>query len=444
MCLIDAARVLEFYKMNFADIFYKTNDYLHQIVHKTAGLDYPHGHWILSAAAIVVFVVAPTWTIGHLGRALFRRVSAAWKRRARLAAVTGRPIAASHDVRDPPTARSEDAPVTHDPWKLALFVAKATSRYQVLLVLLSLLTLPAAWFLLDIPKHIINHALASPEAHDGMTFLGFHLPRLELLIALCGSYLAVLTASGLIKFAATRMRGRASERLVRRLRLKILRRSRSNLAPEARASLAAVAVQEVEPIGYFGASIFVVPLINGGTLLTSLVFLFVQNPALALSALIMLPVQLTLLPHLQNTLNAKVRERVYATRELTHLLTSGDSDAKTSLKKTTNYPSLRQQTRQIAALERVRSEISDLKGRLRGLYNYTSNLTPFFFFAIGGYLVVQQRLSLGALVAAIAAYREIAPAMRELFDFVQNWSDAEARFEEVTRVLEKIETKICV
>ncbi len=179
-------------------------------------------------------------------------------------------------------------------------------------------------------------------------------------------------------------------------------------------------------------------------MLTSLVFLFVQNPALALSALIMLPVQLTLLPHLQNTLNAKVRERVYATRELTHLLTSGDSDAKTSLKKTTNYPSLRQQTRQIAALERVRIEISDLKGRLRGLYNYTSNLTPFFFFAIGGYLVVQQRLSLGALVAAIAAYREIAPAMRELFDFVQNWSDAEARFEEVTRVLEKIETKICV
>ncbi|WP_248310940.1 multidrug ABC transporter ATPase [Bosea vaviloviae] len=324
---------------------------------------------------------------------------------------------------------------------MAVFLGKSTARYQVLLILLSLLTLPAAWFLLDIPKHIINHALKSPEAHDGMTFLGFHLPRLELLIALCGSYLAVLTASGLVKFAATRIRGRASERLVRRLRLKIVRRSRKTLAPEARASLAAVAVQEVEPIGYFGASIFVVPLIYGGTLLTSLVFLFVQNPALALSALIMLPVQLTLLPRLQNALNAKVRERVYATRELTQLLTSRDADAKPGLKKTTIYPSLRQQTHQIAALERVRIEISDLKGRLRGLYNYTSNLTPFFFFAIGGYLVVQQRLSLGALVAAIAAYREIAPAMRELFDFVQNWSDAEARFEEVTRVLENIETK---
>jgi ABC-type multidrug transport system fused ATPase/permease subunit len=437
--------------MNLMDIFDTVNDDIHQLVHKIAGLDYPHGHWMLSVAAIVVFVVAPAWTIGHLGRALFRGASATRRRRARLAAVIGRPVPASDHVSDGelpgsgtanrPTVRSEVALVTRNPWMLALFVARATSRYQVLLVLLSLLTLPAAWFLLDIPKHIINHALASPEAHDGMTFLGFHLPRLELLIALCMSYLAILTASGLVKFAATRIRGRASERLVRRLRLKIVRRSRKSLAGEARASLAAVAVQEVEPIGYFGASLFVVPLIYGGTLLTSLVFLFVQNPALALSALIMLPVQLTLLPRLQNALNAKVRERVYATRELTQLLTSGDADAKSASKKSSIYPSLQQQTRQIAALERVRIEISDLKGRLRGLYNYTSNLTPFFFFAIGGYLVVRERLSLGALVAAIAAYREIAPAMRELFDFVQNWSDAEARFEEVTRVLETIDSQ---
>ncbi len=436
--------------MNSANIFDGLNEYVHQIVHRVAGLDYPHGHWILSAAAIVVFVVAPAWTIGLLGRALFRGASVARKRRARVAAVIGRPITAPDDVRVGPqpsfeTANSSVAssaakPVAYGPWKLVLFVARATSRYQVLLVVLSLLTLPAAWFLLDIPKHIINHALASPEAHDGMTFLGFHLPRLELLIALCGSYLAVLTASGLVKFAATRIRGRVSERLVRRLRLQILRRSRKT-APEARARLAAVAVQEVEPIGYFGASLFVVPLIYGGTLLTSLVFLFVQNPALALSALIMLPVQLILLPRIQNVLNAKVRERVYATRELTQLLTSGEAGTKPELKRSTDDPSLQRQTRQIAALERVRVEISDIKGRLRGLYNYTSNLTPFFFFAIGGYLVVQQRLSLGALVAAIAAYREIAPAMKELFDFVQNWSDAEARFEEVTRVLENIETK---
>lgn len=42
------------------------------------------------------------------------------------------------------------------PRRLVTFVLRATGRLQVPLVLFSLLTLPAAWFLLDIPKHIIN------------------------------------------------------------------------------------------------------------------------------------------------------------------------------------------------------------------------------------------------------------------------------------------------
>ncbi len=51
-----------------------------------------------------------------------------------------------------------------------------------------------------------------------------------------------------------------------------------------------------------------------------------------------------------------------------------------------------------------------------------------------------QSISLGykellksSLVAALAAYREISPALRELFDFMQNWSDAKARFNEVMK-----------
>lgn len=91
--------------------------------------------------------------------------------------------------------------------------------------------------------------------------------------------------------------------------------------------------------------------------------------------------------------------------------------------------------RQTATIEAAQIEISKLKSRFKCLYNFTTNLTPFFFFTIGGYLVLQQRLSLGALVAALAAYREIAPALRELFDFARNWSDARARYAEVIAVV---------
>ena len=158
----------------------------------------------------------------------------------------------------------------------------------------------------------------------------------------------------------------------------------------------------------------------------------------------MLPLQLTFLPGLQRRLNTKVRERVRSTRKLGGLMVSDGSassvDGSRAAGGRADLSNLRHQMRMTASLETIRVEINDLKGRIKGLYNYTSNLTPFFFFTIGGYLVVRGQLSLGALVAALAAYREISPALRELFDYVQNWSDAKARFGEVTTAMGQVRT----
>lgn len=176
------------------------------------------------------------------------------------------------------------------------------------------------------------------------------------------------------------------------------------------------------------------PLIYGGTLLTSLVFLFVQDVALAFAAVMMLPVQVAVLPRLQQRVNAKVRERVQITRSFNASLSHEVDD---SQRASDDVSHMRHHMRQAETLECVRLEINELKSRLKSLYNYTSNLTPFFLFSIGGYLVLQERLSLGALVAALAAYREISPALRELFDFVQNWSDARARYAEVVAALRR-------
>ena len=408
---------------------------IHELIHRVAGLDQSHSHWWIELVTVLVLVVAPAWTAWLVVRFGVRR----WMSRRRTGfSGAAKPIGSP---ALPTRARSRAAAAKPHRRRLERYVVQATLRFQLRLVLISLLTLPAAWLLLEIPKHIINHALADTDGGSPrMSFLGLHLGRVELLFALCGSYLAVLTLSGLAKYAVNQVRGRVNERLVRRLRLAIARRARGERSPERRAALAAIAVQEVEPIGYFGGSLVVVPLIQGGTLVTSVVFLLLQNAALALAALVMLPVQLTVLPRMQRQLNAKVRRRVHATRALGGLLTAAGAGpgpgAAASRDGTALEPSiLLRQMRQAEELEQVRVEISDLKGRLKGLYNYTSNLTPFFFFSVGGYLVVQGRLSLGALVAALAAYKEISPAMRELFDFAQDWSDADARFEEVTTAL---------
>lgn len=245
--------------------------FVHDLVHQIAGLDYPDSHWWLDITAALVFVIAPAWT-GWLALRAGLRWLTLWRRRRarRRIIMSGRAMQVGQGLK-PLGDAGIDGGIG---WRLETYVVRATFRFQLRLAALSLLTLPAAWLLLEIPKHIINHALADADGngHPEMTFLGLHLDRVELLLALCSSYLAVLTASGLTKYAANRVRGRVNERVVRRLRLAILRRARLESSPEQRATLAAVAVQEVEPVGYFGGSVVVVPLIQGGTFLTSIIF----------------------------------------------------------------------------------------------------------------------------------------------------------------------------
>lgn len=386
---------------------------LYRLMHMVVWVHAPQDHRWMLPIFTVVLVVAPTWMAWHLLQ-FSRSLASGWVRKYLME--VKRPLGS----RTPPPAVS-----------LERFVLRATVGPQIRLVLLSLLTMPATYILLLLPKHIVNHAL--PEGGPKMDFLGMPLAPEQLLFALCASYLLALTVNSLLKYAANVIRGRVSERLVRRIRLAVIRRRREERCARGRSTLAAVAIQECEPIGYFGGSLFVVPLIHGGTLLTSLVFLYLQDVALASAAVMMLPLQVAILPRLQRRINGKVRARVHATRgfnaALSHDADPGESGGP-GVSPTRHY------MRQAEALERVRLEISELKARLKSAYNYTSNLTPFFFFAIGGYLVLQQRLSLGALVAALAAYREIAPSLRELFDFAQNWSDARARYAEVGAALE--------
>ncbi|MGV7035034.1 multidrug ABC transporter ATPase [Methylobacterium symbioticum] len=411
-------------------------DTINGLTCRITGFDYPHDRWWIVTNAVLVFIVAPVWTAWLTARALLRRYDKL------MAAGFGaaRPTKPFRTV--PSLERRLRSGGTATGRHLEAYVLGATLGIQVRLLLLSAATLPAAWLILEIPKHIINHALASTQSdgHPGMTFLGLPLGRTSLLFALCASYLAVLTVNGLVKYMANRLRGRVNERIVRRLRLAVLRRARTEGNAERRTTLAAVAVQEVEPIGYFGGSLLVVPVVQGGVLLTSVAFLLLQDIALGLAALIMLPVQLTVLPRLQKRVNLKVRQRVLATRTLGAIITAPASAAPPELAPPAAEgdppaPSLRRGMAHVEELEQVRVAINNMKGGIKSLYNYTSNLTPFFFFVIGGYLVVQGRLSLGALVAALAAYKEIAPALRELFDFAQDWSDAGVRFAEVTRAL---------
>ncbi|MBV8170084.1 MAG: ABC transporter ATP-binding protein, partial [Alphaproteobacteria bacterium] len=79
----------------------------------------------------------------------------------------------------------------------------------------------------------------------------------------------------------------------------------------------------------------------------------------------------------------------------------------------------------------LRVDISQKKFFIKFLNNFISQLTPLFVYSIGGYLVITGSLSFGALVAVLAAYKDLASPWRELLDYYQSMQDTEIKYEQI-------------
>src|SRR5213075_533132 len=79
----------------------------------------------------------------------------------------------------------------------------------------------------------------------------------------------------------------------------------------------------------------------------------------------------------------------------------------------------------------IRFEIYRRKFFTKFLNNFIGQLTPFFFYSLGGYLVIKGDLSFGALVAILAAYKDLASPWKELLDFYQIKENSRITYEQI-------------
>src|SRR3546814_18033781 len=77
---------------------------------------------------------------------------------------------------------------------------------------------------------------------------------------------------------------------------------------------------EVEPLGGFVGDSISLPAFQGGTLITILFFMFMQDPVLRLAAISLYPIQAYVIPKLQRQVTLLGTERVRAVRARSHTL----------------------------------------------------------------------------------------------------------------------------
>ncbi|WP_162917196.1 ABC transporter ATP-binding protein/permease [Dongia deserti] len=310
---------------------------------------------------------------------------------------------------------------------------------------------------LDLPKQIVNKAIQGEAFAAGNTtakFLdlsigpiesiglpeltllpGFDLDRISYLVALCFSFLFFVILNGWVKQIVNTEKGRLGERMLRRLRYelydRVLRFPLSHFRKVKQAEIATMIKDEVEPLGGFIGDAYVTPAFLGGQALTALVFIMLQSVWLGLISVVVLAVQLVVIPILRRRILELGRQRQLTARQLAGRIAENvDGAVEIHANDTSNY----ERADIVNRLEKIfliRFELYQRKYFVKYINNMLSQVTPFLFYLIGGYLALTGRFDVGSLVAVIAAYSNLPSPIKELIDWQQQSQDVQIKYEQV-------------
>ncbi len=317
---------------------------------------------------------------------------------------------------------------------LFAFIWKHSKKDQLALLALTVVTFPFLYATLELPKRIINDAIGA--ADDVIAVWNFELTQVQFLLALCFGYLAAVVAHGLLKMRLNTMKGVTAERLLRRFRYsliaRMLRFPRSYFRSTGQGELVSMVTSEAEPMGGLMGDMVAQPVFQAGQMLIILVFLFIQSFWFGLAGIALIPLQAWLIPMMQRRINLLNKERIKEMRAFSSEI--GESAAGISDLRTNGGLRYRlaQFTDRLGRLFYIRFKIYQQKFLMKFLNNFITQLTPFFFYSVGGYLAIQGQITVGALVAALAAYKDLSSPWKELLTYYNQTQDMAVRWEVVT------------
>ena len=303
--------------------------------------------------------------------------------------------AAAPSPPPPPEIPTKD-PTALEP-SIYRFILRFSLRQQIFLLFLTLASFPFLYYQLQLPKIITNKAI-KPK-YVPQTYFGIQFDQIHYLLVLCVAFLVVVLINGGFKYFMNTYKGRLGERMLRRFRYQLYQRMLlfplSYFNKNSSAQIIPMITAECESLGGFVGDAVATPAFQGGTLLTNILFMFMQDPVLGLAAVALYPVQGYVIPKLQRKVNQLNRRRVRTVRQVADRvqeLATGITDilANDAIRlQLTGFAHL------LGTIYDIRFEIYQRKFFVKFLNNFMGQLTPFFFFLIGGYLVIHGSLSRG-------------------------------------------------
>ncbi len=314
------------------------------------------------------------------------------------------------------------------------FIWKHSKRQQMMLLLVTVITFPFLYASLELPKKIINDAIGANSAQ--IDLWGVELTQVQYLLLLCLLFLGTVIVAGLMKMRVNTMKGVLSERMLRRLRYQLISRMmrfpRPYFRNTSQGELVSMITSEAEPMGGLMGDAVAQPAFQFGQMMTIVFFLFMQSVWFGLASIALIPLQAWLIPRLQRQINLLNKDRIQEIRHLSSEI--GESAAGISdLRANGGWRyRLAMLTDRLGRLFEIRFQIYQKKFFMKFLNNTITQMTPFAFYLVGGYLAINGEITVGALVAAIAAYKDLSSPWKELLAYYNQVQDMSLRWEVVT------------
>lgn len=333
------------------------------------------------------------------------------------------------------------------------YIWQHSRRDQLVILAIALAAQPFYFITLSLPKLIVNgpiqgEGFATPGATQNffhvaidwfgrelVLFQGFALERVPYLFALSVVFLILVGFNGYLKFLVNTLKGRLGERLLRRLRYelidRVLRFPPSHLRKTKQSEVASMVKDEIEPLGGFSGDAIVWPVFLAGQAMTALTFIVVQSFWLGVVCAVVVFGQAIIIPRLRKPILQLGKLRQLQARELAGRVGEiVDGGADIRVHGTSNWERA-DVVRRLGRIFDIRFELYQRKYFVKSLNNFIAQLTPFIFYAAGGYLVITGQLDVGQLVAVIVAYKDLPGPIKELIDWDLQRQDVEIKYNQV-------------
>ncbi len=294
------------------------------------------------------------------------------------------------------------------------WILPGNGKLQIALVLLIAVTVFARVVPLEMQKRIVNEAIK--------------LKKMDLLLVYCGIYLVSVLLASSLKYMITILQTRISENVLANMRKDLFAHILTlplNFYRKAQPGMVVSAlVTELTSAGSFVGLAISAPVINVMTLLAFAGYLIYLNPILAIISLALYPIILFIIPFLQRGANTANKKRVDSTRTISSLI----GEAISGIHEIQGNGTFRMENRRFGKLVdqmlKIRIIWTLYKQGVKVTNNFFVSLGPFVIFILGGYLAMQGKLELGAMVAFLSAQEKLYDPWKELIEFYQVYMDA--------------------